>query len=752
MKNDKNNENSDVELRRPTIPGKGNEPAKVSKLDLKNPDPVEMSEADKMVSRETRPSTPDSDKQKDLAVNKGGGYNRQLTTNQGLKINDDSNTLKAGERGPSLLEDFIMREKITHFDHERIPERIVHARGSGAHGVFKVTNPIPQFTKAGFLSEKDKETPVFARFSTVQGSRGSTDLPRDVRGFAVKFYTEEGIDDLVGNNMAPFFIHDAIKFPDLVHAVKPEPRNEIPQAASAHDTFWDFVSTSPETFHMVMWLMSDRAIPRSLRMIEGFGTHTFRFINDKDESTFVKFHWKPVLGMSYVVWDEAQKISGMDSDFHRRELWDSIQTGEFPEWDLGVQLIPEEDEFKFDFDLLDPTKLVPEELVPVTIIGRMTLNRNPDNFFAETEQVAFHPGHIVPGIDFTNDPLLQGRLFSYTDTQLSRLGGPNFHEIPINRPIVPVVNNQRDGMHRMTIDVDETNYHPNTISDNYPLQSSKAEGGFTSHHERIDAYKVRARSESFLDHYSQAILFYNSQTEVEKRHIADAFSFELGKVKRTEIRRNILKMIRIVNKDLAKYVSDILGIPVPEGIPENMQHSPDASPEEYETTFVKPTLQESPALSILKNQRKDNIRTRRIAILCNDGVDGKEVEALKKTLLGEGAFVRVVAQHFGTVTDMNGGEVNVDDTVLTTSCVLFDATIVANGTQEMIDVMTSDVRFKEFVRDTYRHFKPLAGSELAAKYIKGVVGDVLTSDNGVVYNGTPEDIVEAIKQIRFWNR
>ena len=498
MKNDDKNGKKDVEYNRPTIPGKGKKPAKVSKLDLKNPDLVEMSEADKIVSHETRSTTPESEKQKDLAVNKGGGYRKQLTTNQGLKINDDSNTLKAGERGPSLLEDFIMREKITHFDHERIPERIVHARESGAHGVFRVTNPIPQYTKAKFLSEKGKETPVFTRFSTVQGGRGSTDMPRDVRGFAVKFYTEEGIYDLVGNNMAPFFIHDAIKFPDLVHAVKPEPRNEIPQAASAHDTFWDFVSTSPETFHMIMWLMSDRAIPRSLRMIEGFGTHTFRFINEKDKSTFVKFHWKPVLGMSSVVWDEAQKFSGMDSDFHRRELWDSIQAGEFPEWDLGVQLIPEEDEFKFDFDLLDPTKIVPEELVPVTIIGRMTLNRNPDNFFAETEQVAFHPGHLVPGIDFTNDPLLQGRLFSYTDTQLSRLGGPNFHEIPINRPIVPVVNNQRDGMHRMTIDVDETNYHPNTISDNYPLQTSKEEGGFVSHYERIDAHKVRARSVSFV--------------------------------------------------------------------------------------------------------------------------------------------------------------------------------------------------------------------------------------------------------------
>ena len=752
MKNDDKNVKNDVELRRPTIPGKGEEPAKVSKLDLKDPNPVEMSEADKMVSHETRPSTSDSEKQKDLAVNKGGGYGKRLTTNQGLKINDDSNTLKAGERGPTLLEDFIMREKINHFDHERIPERIVHARGSGAHGVFKVTHPIPQYTKAKFLSEIGKETPVFTRISTVQGGRGSTDMPRDVRGFAVKFYTEEGIYDLVGNNMAPFFIHDAIKFPDLVHSVKPEPRNEIPQAASAHDTFWDFVSTSPETFHMVMWLMSDRAIPRSLRMIEGFGTHTFRFINNRDKSTFVKFHWKPVLGMSSLVWDENQKISGKDSDFHRRELWDSIQTGEFPEWDLGVQLIPEEDEFKFDFDLLDPTKLVPEELVPVTIIGRMTLNRNPDNYFAETEQVAFHPGHIVPGIDFTNDPLLQGRLFSYTDTQLSRLGGPNFHEIPINRPIVPVINNQRDGMHRMTIDVDETNYHPNTISDNFPLQSSKEEGGFTSHYEPIDAHKVRARSESFLDHYSQGILFYNSQTEVEKRHIADAFSFELGKVKRIEIRRNVLKMIRIVNKNLAKYVADILGLPVPDGIPKNMQHRPDASPEEYETIFVKPTLQESPALSILKNQKKDNIRTRRIAILCNDGVDGEEVYRLKKTLLQEGAFVRVVAKHFGTLTDRNGKEVNVDDTVLTTSSVLFDATIVPNGSSEMFETMTSDSRYKEFIRDTYKHYKPLAGNGLAVEYIRNIIGDEHTTDKGVVYNGSPDEIVKAIKQIRFWNR
>lgn len=702
--------------------------------------------------KENDSSKSKSEKQQDLAVNKGSGYGKRLTTNQGVKINDDNNTLKAGERGPSLLEDFIMREKITHFDHERIPERIVHARGSGAHGVFKVTNPIPQFTKAKFLSEMGKETSVFVRFSTVQGSRGSTDMPRDVRGFAVKFYTEDGIYDLVGNNIAPFFINDAIKFPDFVHAVKPEPRNEIPQAASAHDTFWDFVSTSPETFHAVFWLMSDRCIPRSLRMIEGFGTHTFRFINDSDESFFVKFHWKPVMGLQSLVWDENQKISGKDPDFHRRDLWDAIQVGEFPEWDLGVQILPEEDEFKFEFDLLDPTKLIPEELVPVQIVGRMTLNRNPDNFFAETEQVAFHPGHIVPGIDFTNDPLLQGRLFSYTDTQLSRLGGPNFHEIPINRPIVPVVNNQRDGMHRMTIDVDETSYHPNTINDNYPHQTSKAEGGFTTHRERIDAYKVRARSKSFLDHYSQAILFYHSQAEIEKRHIADAFSFELGKVKRIEIRRNVIKMINQVNKDLAVYVAGKLGLDIPKDIPENMQHSPDAMPEDYNTIFVKPKLQESKALSILKNRKTDNIRTRKIAVLCDDGVDGDQVDAYKDQLNGEKAMVRVVASHLGTIKDENGKEVMVDDTDITTSSVLFDALFVPDGTEEMFETMSSDTSFKEFVRDTYLHYKPIAANGKAVGFIKKVIGEDLTTTEGIVEDGTVEEFVDAVKEARFWNR
>jgi catalase len=427
------------------------------------------------------------------------GTNEFLTTNQGVRINDNQNTLTAGERGPSLLEDFIFREKMTHFDHERIPERIVHARGSGAHGYFQVYESMKKVTKAGFLQDPSKQTPVFVRFSTVAGFRGSTDLARDARGFSVKFYTEEGNYDLVGNNMPVFFIQDGMKFPDLIHAVKPEPHNEIPQAGSAHDTFWDFISLMPESMHMIMWVMSDRAIPRSYRMMEGFGVHTFRFINENGKSTFVKFHWKPVLGTHGVTWDEAQKISGKNSDFHRQDLWEAIEEGNFPEFELGVQLVPDEEEHNFDFDLLDPTKLIPEEIVPVQKIGKMVLNRNPDNFFAETEQIAFHPGHVVPGIDFTNDPLLQGRLFSYLDTQLIRLGGPNFNEIPINRPIAANHNNQRDGSMRQQINKGKVSYHPNSLGGGCPFQAKMTEGGFVSHNEKVEGHKVRTRSKSFND-------------------------------------------------------------------------------------------------------------------------------------------------------------------------------------------------------------------------------------------------------------
>src|SRR3984885_10717834 len=421
--------------------------------------------------------TPLDPKTADLNKNTETGTNEFMTTDHGLRINDDQNSLKAGNRGSTLLEDFILREKITHFDHERIPERVVHARGSAAHGVFKVYKPMKAFTKAQFLNDSSIETPVFVRFSTVAGSRGSSDLARDVRGFAVKFYTQEGNFDLVGNNIPVFFIQDAIKFPDLIHSVKPEPHNEIPQAASAHDTFWDFISNTPESAHMIMWVMSDRALPRSYRMMEGFGVHTFRLVNAEGKSSFVKFHWKPLLGTHAVAWDEAQIISGKDPDFHRRDLWEAIENGDFPQWEFGVQIVPEEDEHKYEFDLLDPTKLIPEELVPVIRIGKMTLNRNPDNFFAETEQVAFHLGHVVPGIDFTNDPLLQGRLFSYTDTQLIRLGGPNFHEIPINRPIAPVHNNQRDGYMRQTINTGRVSYGPNALGGGCPFQAKVADGG-----------------------------------------------------------------------------------------------------------------------------------------------------------------------------------------------------------------------------------------------------------------------------------
>src|SRR6187402_850020 len=419
-------------------------------------------------------------KLQDLQRNTSDATDQFMTTDHGVRINDDNNTLKAGERGPTLLEDFIMREKIMHFDHERIPERIVHARGAGAHGVFKVYESQAALTSAGFLQDPAQETPVFVRFSTVAGSRGSSDLARDVRGFAVKFYTQEGNFDLVGNNMPVFFIQDAIKFPDLIHAVKPEPDHEMPQAASAHDTFWDFISLMPESMHMIMWAMSDRAIPRSFRMMEGFGVHTFRLVNDAGKSCFVKFHWKPLLGVHSVAWDEAQNISGKDPDFHRRDLWEAIENGDFPQWQLGLQIVAEEDEHKFEFDLLDPTKLIPEELVPVRIVGTLTLNRNPDNFFAETEQVAFHIGHIIPGIDFTNDPLLQGRLFSYTDTQLLRLGGPNFHEIPINRSVSPVHNHQRDGLMRHTLNKGKANYEPNSLGGGCPFQAGMQEGGFVT--------------------------------------------------------------------------------------------------------------------------------------------------------------------------------------------------------------------------------------------------------------------------------
>jgi catalase len=697
-------------------------------------------------------------KLQDLSSDTETSLNQLMTTDQGVKINDDQNSLKAGERGATLLEDFILREKITHFDHERIPERVVHARGAGAHGIFKVYEPLNKFTKAGFLNDTTKETPVFVRFSTVAGSRGSSDLARDVRGFAVKFYTDEGNFDLVGNNMPVFFIQDAMKFPDLIHAVKPEPNNEIPQAASAHDTFWDFISLMPESAHMIMWVMSDRAIPRSLRMMEGFGVHTFRLINDKDESHFVKFHWKPLLGVHSVAWDEAQKISGKDPDFHRRDLWEAIDNGAFPEWELGIQVIPEKDEHKFDFDLLDPTKLIPEELVPVQRIGKLTLNKNPDNFFAETEQVAFHVGNIVPGIDFTNDPLMQGRLFSYTDTQLIRLGGPNFHEIPINRPVVPVHNNHRDGFMRQQVNKDRTAYNPNSLGSGCPFQAGKKEGGFTSYTERIDSQKIRARSKSFFDHFSQATLFFKSQSEPEQMHIIDALSFELGKVKTKEIRERMLVILSQIDATLCSSVAAKLGMRVPKNqVAQNGSVPADGDPEQYQSLTVKSSIKKSGALS-MAGTIKDSIATRVIAILVADGVNEESVMEMQDALTDQGAKVEIIAPHGGTITAGNNTVVPVNQSFLTAASVLYDAVYVPGG-KNSIAALKAEADALHFLNEAWRHCKAIALDKEATvlagdTYFRDQVASSL-AEPGLITGKSKkiiEDFIAAIQQHRFWGR
>ncbi len=706
----------------------------------------------------------ETDKTTDLSKNTVTDTDQFLTTNHGLRINDDQNSLKAGDRGATLLEDFILREKITHFDHERIPERVVHARGSAAHGVFKLYEPMAKYSKAKFLNDTSAETPLFVRFSTVAGSRGSSDLARDVRGFAVKFYTQEGNFDLVGNNIPVFFIQDAIKFPDMVHAVKPEPHNEIPQAASAHDTFWDFISVTPESAHMIMWLMSDRALPRSYRMMEGFGVHTFRLVNEEGVAHFVKFHWKPLLGVHSIAWDEAQNISGKDPDFHRRDLWEAIEMGDFPEWELGVQIVPESDEFKFEFDLLDPTKLIPEELVPVQRIGKMTLNRNPDNFFAETEQVAFHLGHVVPGIDFTNDPLLQGRLFSYTDTQLIRLGGPNFHEIPINRPVVPVHNNQRDGHMRQTINKGRVSYGPNLLAGGCPFQAGQMNSGFTSYAEKIDAKKVRERSASFFDHFSQATLFFNSQSEPEKNHIVDALRFELGKVDIIEIRQRILHILAHIDKGLAAQVAYGLGLHIPTDIGLMNQNIPaDADPQTYQPVIVEGSLAKSKALSMADNVL-ESIRTRKVAILAADGVDESELMTVKKALKSEGAAVDIIAPKLGILISENNEEILVDKSLLTTASVLYDAVYVPGGVNS-VATLEAEPDAVHFLNEAYKHCKPVAASASAMQVLEATYfwkklpednGDATVMREGVIIGrdaaALAAQFVEAMKLHRFWER
>ncbi|TDC76775.1 catalase [Streptomyces hainanensis] len=694
-----------------------------------------------------------ADKQAQLDPLRDRGEDGNLTTGFGTRVDDTDNALHAGERGPTLLEDFHFREKITHFDHERIPERVVHARGAGAYGHFRPYASLAEYTRADFLQDPDRVTPVFVRFSTVAGSRGSADTVRDVRGFATKFYTREGNYDLVGNNFPVFFVQDAIKFPDFVHAVKPEPHNEIPQAASAHDTFWDFVSLQPETLHTVMWLMSDRALPRSYRMMQGFGVHTFRFVDAEGRGTFVKFHWKPLLGTHSLVWDECQKLAGQDPDFNRRDLWEAIQRGDFPEYELGVQLVPEKDEFAFDFDLLDATKLIPEEIVPVRPVGRLVLDRNPDNFFAETEQVAFHTAHVVPGIDFTNDPLLQGRNFSYLDTQLIRLGGPNFQQLPVNRPLARVRNNQRDGYGQHRIHPDRTSYSPNSISGGCPGLASPDAGAYVHHQERVDGAKIRRRSPSFADHYGQPTLFWNSMADWERDHIVAAFRFELGKVTRREIRERTVDQLNHVDNELARRVAEGLGLAAPD------------------RAAVANHGRTSPALSLANgaNAAPDGatVATRRVAILAADGVSAPDVLTLRDALARGGALPEVLAPHAGELRAADGSTVLADHAMTAMASTLYDAVCVAGG-PESTRTLARDHTARGYLAEAFRHGKAIAavgsgvgvlgtldlsGVRLSADG-DGVVDDrgVVTAADGAAADGLTTAFADAIAEHRVHDR
>jgi catalase len=668
-----------------------------------------------------------------------------LTTNQGVTVSDDQNSLKSHMRGPTLLEDILMREKITHFDHERIPERVVHARGAAAHGIFQVYESQAALTMAAPLQDPEKTTPVFVRFSTVAGSRGSTDTPRDVRGFAVKFYTSDGVWDLVGNNMPVFFIQDANKFPDLIHAVKPEPNNEIPQAQSAHDTFWDFISLTPESAHMLMWLMSDRAIPQRYASMEGFGVHTFRLVNAGGESRFVKFHWKPLKGVCSLVWEEAQLLSGKDPDFNRRDLWEAIERGDFPEWELGLQVVEEADEHKFGFDLLDATKIIPEEIVPVVKVGKMVLNRNPDNFFAETEQVAFHTGHVIPGIDFTNDPLLQGRLFSYIDTQLRRVG-PNFHELPINRSMRTVDNNQRDGFGRMTINKGRVSYFPNSLGGGCPMHSAGSAEAFRSVAIREEAGpKVRERSPSFADHFSQATQFWNSMSAWEKDHIAAAFSFELNQVVDEAVRDRAMNEILVnIAPDLASMVSEATGIVVhPAGTPE----APTPSAPTPAGPLKDASKLKSSALSM--DRSPPTIKGRKVAVLVEDGIDTGELETVLESLADAELLAETIGPYAGTVAASKGA-LKVNRAASNAPSVVYDAVLVPSGVGE---TLAGQSLAQRFVHEAWRHGKPIAVAADAESFLEAA--GVSISSEGITVGEASEiaaRLIRDIAQHRFPNR
>ncbi|NEE03605.1 catalase [Phytoactinopolyspora halotolerans] len=679
--------------------------------------------------------------------------NTHLTTQQGVRVDHTDDSVSVGARGPTLLEDFHAREKITHFDHERIPERVVHARGAGAYGEFRpYDDSLEPYTAARFLTDPSVTTPVFVRFSTVAGSRGSADTVRDVRGFATKFYTEQGNYDLVANNMPVFFIQDGIKFPDFVHAVKPEPHNEIPQAQSAHDTLWDFVAQQAETLHMMMWLMSDRALPRSYRMMQGFGVHTFRLVNASGQGTFVKFHWTPKLGTHSLVWDETQKIGGKDPDFNRRDLWDAIEAGTYPEFELGMQLIPESREFDFDVDLLDPTKLVPEEEVPVTPVGSMVLNRNPDNFFAETEQVAFHTANVVPGIDFTNDPLLQARNFSYLDTQLIRLGGPNFAHLPVNRAVAPVHNNQRDGFSQHRIHVGQSSYEKNSLGGGCPVVGGEFPEVYSHYQEKVEGAKIRQRSESFQDHYSQAALFWNSMTEIEQRHIVAAFRFELGKVGAVSVREGVVGRLNEVDHELATRVAEGIGVTAPPQ-PTRPNHG-----------------RSSPALSQVTNAVVNTVSTRKIAVLAADGVDGEGLRRAVQALVELGAVPELLAPTDGAISTADDGTLEADRAITTMASVLYDAVLLPCGPKSN-ETLAQDGYAMHFIAEAYKHGKAIAafgsGRHLLARcgldgeFHQAGDDDPVVVDRGVVTSSKarsdiPAEFVAefaaAIGRHRAWDR
>ena len=659
-----------------------------------------------------------------------------LTTQQGTPVSDDQNSLKIGARGPTVLEDFHFREKIFHFDHERIPERVVHARGFGAHGYFENYESLADVTRADLFQRPGEKTPAFVRFSTVAGNKGSADLARDVRGFAVKLYTQQGNWDIVGNNIPVFFIQDALKFPDFVHSVKEEPDRGFPQAASAHDNFWDFVSLSPESTHMLFWAMSDRAIPRSFRFMEGFGVHTFRLVNAQGKSTFVKFHWKPKLGLQSVVWNEAVKINGADPDFHRRDLWNSIKAGDYPEWELGLQLFDEDFAEQFDFDVLDATKLIPEEQVPIRRVGRLVLDRCVDNFFAETEQVAFCTQNIVPGVDFSNDPLLQGRNFSYLDTQLKRLGSPNFTHIPINAPKCPFAHFQQDGHMAMSNPKGRVNYEPNSWEDDAGPRESP-EKGFRSYPAEEEGEKLRVRSETFADHFSQARQFFISQTETEQNHIIDAFTFELSKVERLAIRERMVAQLINVDAALAEKIADGLGL-------KSMPKAADAA---------KPTrqdLKKSPALSIVLNGPK-SFKGRKLGVLVTDGVDSEILNSLKSALEAEGAMLEIVAPKVGGVKASDGSWIEAAQKLDGGPSVLYDAVALLpseSGAQQL----ANNPAARDFIADAFSHRKFIACVE-SANPLLAKAG--VAVDKGVVTLKKSSDasaFVATLGELRFWPR